>query len=120
MNFRPALIALLPVLFPPLAGCGGPFCDAAVYSSVMVTVVDAQGEPIEGATATFSVDGGASEPCDGEVGEVSLWCGVETEGEFTIVAQADGYESAMGTVTVNGDRCHVMTEELELELAATP
>ena len=101
-----------------MAGCLGA-CDDVAYASVVLTVVDDQGNVIEAASATFSVDGGEVRPCDSEIAE-GFWCGVEVDGDFTITAEAEGYESATTMVTVEADRCHVMTEEIELVLAAAP
>ena len=86
-------------------------CTADVKPSVVVSVVDVDGSVVPEAELTYSVDGGSEQPCD-ENGT----CGLETIGEFTITAAAEGYTSASETLTVESDIGHVITQDLELVL----
>jgi hypothetical protein len=85
-------------------------CTTESRASVTVTVTDAEGAEISDATLTYSVDGSAAQPCEGTI------CGEEIAGELTITASARGYSDASEIVTVEGDICHVTTEELTLAL----
>jgi hypothetical protein len=87
--------------------------DIAVYS-VTASVVNASGSPLDGATVSYSVDGGQSTPCEKLV-PGTFNCGVEKSGTFTIVATYAG-KIASATVAVDHNECHVITQKLTLTL----
>ena len=94
-------------------------CTAEARPSTQVTVVDADGQVLtDEAEVTYTVDGGEPRPCDA-LGGGSLACGWEVEGTFEITADALGYEPRTEAVIVESDECHVITEEVRLELQAT-
>jgi len=111
------LFSLLPVVLPACELEDGPIvCTGEEVPSVMVTVEDAFGEAIDDAVASYSVDGGPDMDCGGNSPFI---CGTEIEGTFLITATAEGYDEETASVEVTGDECHVTTEEVTIELAAT-
>jgi hypothetical protein len=117
-----------------LAGCdvGGVDCDLSAFVSVAVEVVDLNGDAVPGAEVTYTIDGGATQQaeCEGEPGDCTdFWTAFETEGEFVVTATFNREDpndaacwftdTAVATVTVTGNECHVDTQEVTLELDAT-
>ncbi len=88
--------------------------DLAAYST-SVSVVDASGDPIAAATGTYTVDGGASKPCE-SWSPGQLVCGIEEAGHFVIEVSAEGYVAGSTGVDVGADECHVIGEVLEVAL----
>lgn len=102
------------------AGCVEIDCTTEARASVTVTVVDETGQPLPGATVSYSVDSPALQPCI-ESGASGTWmCGFEQAGVFTIYAEREGYVSASDSVTVTEDQCHVETQVLEITIEPEP
>lgn len=107
---------LLP-LFLALTACEEETaCTTEAIGSVSVTVVDADGAAIPGATVTYTVDGGAVTACESPTNNGSFVCGWEVAGEFTVTASAPGLVAASQTVTVEAGECHVTPEAVEIAL----
>lgn len=111
-------LVLAPLLL--LGGCwrvdGQIDCDLSAHSSVVLTVTDLDGgEPMSEVFATFTVDGGRSRDCE-SMGDGSFVCGWEVAGDLVVMAEAEYYLPADATVTVEADDCHVITEQVTLEL----
>ena len=129
-----ATFVLAPSLFA-LAGCppvddkddtggdsGGVDCTTEARASLQLSVVDVDGQPITGASATFSK--GESMETDCEVGYGSdnlLICGWEVSGDLNVTVQAAGFGGVSDTWTVTSDECHVLTvqDTVILETIAT-
>lgn len=114
------MLALLPALTllvacPPVEEG----CTMEARSSLTITVVDADGAPIDPASATFSVDGGAVEPCE-QLFANTIVCGYERAGHFDVVVSADGFLDAPLSVDVVEGECHVesVAETVALEADA--
>lgn len=104
------LLLLSLVACPVETGC----TDLAAFSTT-VSVVDADGSPIAGATGTYTVDGGEAKPCESwDPGQ--LVCGVEESGHFVVEVSAEGYIAGSAQVDVGADECHVIGEALEITL----
>ena len=89
--------------------------ELAAYSTTF-SVTDADGRAVEGATGTYSVDGGEAKPCDSIVpGE--LMCGVEEAGAFRVEVSAAGFVTSVVVLDVASDECHVigLASDLVLE-----
>jgi hypothetical protein len=89
-------------------------CDTSAVASVQVIVTDATANILNGATVTYSVDGGAAAACDAFNSQYV--CGWEVAGEITVTAEVEGYAPGSQTVTVQKGECHVETENLTLRL----
>jgi hypothetical protein len=89
-------------------------CTTEARVSVLVEVVDSDGADIT-AQVTYLAGTDTELPCDWADG--SYACGYELAGEIYVVARLEGYEGAWELVTVQSDACHVITENLTLELA---
>jgi len=94
-------------------------CTTIAVWSTAVTVTDDGGEPVAGLTLEVT-DGTRTEPCE-DFGGGEYACGVEMAGELTISAtglSADHVGTAHGeaTVTVGSDECHVIPEDVALQV----
>jgi hypothetical protein len=110
----------MPLLLPFLLACVDERActDMAVYSTT-VSVRDASGAPVEGATLTYTVDGEEPPlPCQ-ELSEGRYVCGLEASGHFVIRASKDGYDDASAEVDVGADECHPIPEAVTLTLHAS-
>lgn len=102
-----------------LSACGGGddegACTLEARASVALTVVDDLNAPVAAADVSFRVDGGAVQTlvC-GSSGTCNL--AYELSGAFAVSASKSGYLPTSGTVTVNKDACHVVTQKLTLTL----
>lgn len=99
-------------------GCGGEEldCTTEARSSVTVTVVDANGAPVNDAALEYSVDGGAKKECIVPGINASEYvCGFEEEGHFTITATS-GILTGTATADVVADECHVIGQTVKLTL----
>lgn len=100
-------------------------CDPAEdgQPSVLIAVRTQMGEPLPGASVTYSANGGdfraatcvedvALEAC------TDFKAGFEVAGDFVIRVEKAGYEPAESTVTVGktANGCHVETESIAVEL----
>lgn len=94
---------------------GGGACTAELRTSVLVTVVDQFSAPLSGVTVTYQVNGGTTQS---QAHEFNGTYGIafEVSGLFTIAASKPGYTTSSGSVTVNRDECHVITERITLML----
>ena len=99
-------------------GCGPYVCTAQQVFSVNVQIYDDAGRVIEDAAPTFSVDGGEEAPCEND-STGGYNCGEDQEGVVTVYVSIDGFEDAEESVTVEGDKCHVTTESMEIDLVAS-
>jgi hypothetical protein len=100
-----------------LAGCpggGGTACTTEARTSVSLTVLDAEGDPVLGADASY-VSAERSGDCDEGVGGVYS-CGYELAGDLTLTVLVDGAAAWSQTVTVDEDECHVITEQVTANL----
>jgi len=113
-------LALLPLaLLPFMTGCPVyQVCTDDLRYALDITVVDADGAPVTGATGTYSVDGGAETDCEGSY-QGTVTCGAEAAGELTVIISASGYQDETLTRVVDADECHVIGQEVELTLTAT-
>lgn len=84
-------------------------CTTEARSSVSLHLEDEAGQAIAGATVTYTVDGGAEEPCEAMIAGDYV-CGWEVEGRFAITSTALGFTPDTFTVDVGADACHVITE----------
>ncbi len=110
-------LALVPVLALLTACPPEQACTTEAVGSVSLTVVDAAGNAIPGATATFSVDGAAAEACE-SMQAGAFVCGWERAGHFEIAVSAVGYVDATVSADVAQGECHVepVSETVALEL----
>ncbi len=92
----------------------GTICTDQFVSSVVLSIADEAGDPIDTATATYAVDGGAPQDCVGEGAE--LVCGGEEAGEFEIIVDGFGYGAETIELTVGEDECHVIQELVDVTL----
>jgi hypothetical protein len=91
-------------------------CTADIAPSVILSLVDGQGERIPGAWAGWGYPDSDSawQPCD-PLGP-NLACGWEQSGSLEINAGAEGFLPWYGTVEVDTDECHVITRFVEVTL----
>lgn len=117
LRFATSLLALSLLGLGTLGGCViGQDCPAIFIPSLRVSVVDDQGNVVEGVSVSYNYEGEGFESCGITDSENMLTCGGEGSGEFIVVAELLGYEAAEATVTVDADGCNVLTEDLELVL----
>lgn len=88
-------------------------CTEEARVSVSVEVVDAEGADILDAIVQFDAGDGA---VDCESWDGVFACGTEIAGELEILISAPGFEDHSETVTVEADKCHVLSEDLRVEL----
>lgn len=88
-------------------------CTTEAVVSVVVTVTDADGAPITGATVTYA-PAELDDSCEEFSGQYN--CGYEIGGVMTVHAELEGYLPAEETVTVLEDECHVRTVQVTLVL----
>ncbi len=116
---RVALLALAVVV--TLAGCGifgGGVCTAVFVSGVNVTVVDDNGDPVGGATATLT-EGTYTEQMD-ELGTGSFAGAGERTGTYTLTVEAEGFETVtIENIVVLDGGCHVVAVSREVTLVAS-
>lgn len=113
---RSLLAPVLALCLFPLAACSSDeaACTTLAAVSVTVTVVDSTGAGVTDAELTYTVNGGASKPCE-QVIENTYDCGVEEAGDFVITATRD-MATKTANVTVTSDECHVIGQTLTLTL----
>jgi hypothetical protein len=92
-------------------------CTDQAEASVVLTLLDEAGLPVEGAAVTYQEAGGDPEPCGEDSGGVWV-CGMEVSGLLTLAVEAPGYQPQTVDVDVGADECHVITEALTVVLAA--
>ena len=113
MSRRAALLALALLT----AGCSGDDeidCNPVVRPSVIVTVVDAAGDPVDDAIVRYSLEGLPARSCTPR-GDASFGCAQEDQGRFVITAER-GDEVGEARVNVRADVCHVITENVSITL----
>ncbi|MCB9778929.1 MAG: hypothetical protein H6742_10230 [Alphaproteobacteria bacterium] len=93
-------------------------CSTEARASVQLEVVDTLGDRIPGATATYTIEGeNWPHPQDCEdLGGGDLVCGWEVDDVFHIEVSAPGYTTESVEIEVFADECHVITEQLSVEL----
>lgn len=101
----------------PLAACVPieQACTDEARVSVSVQVVDEAGDAVPDAVVVY--DRGEGE-IDCEGWEDVYTCGYEVDGELDIIVNAPGFEEQVVTVTVESDECHVISQDLVVELVA--
>ncbi|NCG19362.1 MAG: hypothetical protein GWP91_10175 [Rhodobacterales bacterium] len=101
-------------------GCPKPetACTNDLRSSITLNVFDEFGDAIDAAMATYSVDGSAVEDCDA-FGDGTMSCGNELGGEFTVTVDAQGFTPEVFVQFVDQDKCHVITEHVDVTLSPT-
>lgn len=116
-----SIIASIPALALLAAvGCQDPDGDPPIdctdefVTSVVVDVVDDDGNLIEDATGVYTVDGGPEQDCEGAGGELA--CGGEEAGDFAITVDGFGYAAETIELTVGQGECHVIQEYVEVTL----
>lgn len=99
-------------------GSGGQICTTEAVPSVVLSIVDTEGEVVAAATIIYRIGSGVTNigGCNGSCGSVVL--AFEAAGRFDIEVWAVGYATATQTVVVELDaaECHPVTEELEIVL----
>jgi hypothetical protein len=101
-----------------LAGCSEKTCNNRAYPGLDVTVVDAGGTAVCGATVT-ATDGAYTETLRASVGSPCHYEGaVERTGVYTVTATFDGLTVTTPDVTVGHDECHVVTKIITVMLPA--
>ena len=90
-------------------------CTADIRPSISLIIVDEGGVPIPSATASYAVDGGEEQDCEGAGS--TLACGREEAGEFAGTVQAEGFNTDTFYQVVEADECHVMTEDIEYTMS---
>lgn len=106
------------ILLLSLLGCIDEVgCTAMAVYSTTVHVVGEDGEPIEGATLTFTLDGDGPQPCE-ELQGGDYVCGIEADGHFVIEGTAEGFSTETVEVDVAADECHPIPEAVTLTLSA--
>ena len=88
-------------------------CTDDARVSVTVEVVDEAGETVPDAAVRY--DAGDGE-VDCVVWEDTYSCGTEIDGELDILVSAAGYEDQVIPLTIESDECHVIGQELLVEL----
>lgn len=109
-----ALYAALPACIFQIGGEKA--CDTSATGSVSVSVSAADGGDVSAAVVSFSVDGGASQPCDAFPGDGEYVCGWEVAGAIDVRVEAVGYLPVDQSVVVEQGECHVMPERLAIAL----
>lgn len=91
-------------------------CTDLAAFSVTAVVVDERGVAQQGATVTYTVNGGEEAPCDAI--DSGYACGSEQVGTIAVFARKDGYHDATAQATVVQDDlgCHVLTQVVQLVL----
>ena len=113
------LLGLALALTLSTAACVEQACTAIYIPAMQIEVVDEQGDPIEDVTVTYAhEDGEESGECIGD-GASGRSCGGQA-GEYTVTAQAPGYEEASLMVMVEGEGCDLLTEDVEVVLSPSP
>lgn len=92
-------------------------CTTEARVSVTATVETDGGAAVPDATVTWSVDGGAAQGCEAWPESPDYACGFEVAGAITVVASADGFETASEVVEVPADACHVVSQTVTLVLS---
>ena len=118
------LLVLVVAAVSPLAGCilSNSSCTDEARTSVVVTVVDGAGQPVNDAKVTYTIDGGPEKVADCYPGPGASGCdswsaGVEESGTFLITpSSAERSLVAARTVDVGEEGCHVATESVTLTL----
>lgn len=93
-------------------------CTGEAVVSASVAVNDGSA-PIPGASVRWravSPPDGAWTACD--AGPQRFACAYEVSGELELEASAPGFVTATTTVTIEQDVCHVLTEDVDITLAA--
>ena len=101
----------------PLTACEPPeqACTDEARVSVTVEVVDESGETVPDAEVYY--DTGEGDPPVECLGwEDTYSCGTEIDGELDIIVIAPGYEDQVIPLTIESDACHVISQELIVEL----
>ncbi|MFT5587700.1 MAG: hypothetical protein ACI9VR_005313 [Cognaticolwellia sp.] len=90
-------------------------CTMEARLSARVHISDADGEPMEGQVQFDAGDGLVDCYQIGSIiGDYS--CAYEIGGDLDILVSAEGYQNHIETVTIDSDVCHVITQELDIEL----
>ncbi len=114
------LYRFLPIaLCSLLVGCKKEtLCSTEIIFSVNVEVLDEEGELVEDAAPTYSVDGGEVQSCEQD-GIGGFNCGEDQAGDVTVYVSVEGYEEDEQSVMVEEDECHVTQESLSFQLVAS-
>lgn len=107
------LIPLLLVALP-LTACEQT-CTTEIRPSVNVQITDEAGAAMDASVEYDIGDGPVS--CD-QIGDIAGYysCGEDFAGEIEILVSAQGYQDRSETLSPESDECHVITEELDIEL----
>ena len=102
-----------------LQSCGSQDCSSVALSGLSVRVQDQSGAEVCDATVT-ATDGNHSEVLSG-VGTAQdcvFFGAIERPGTYTVTAEGGGVTGTIPGVKVRSDECHVITEEVTVELGA--
>ena len=95
-------------------------CTTEVRTSVVLELLGDAGQNLvselgsDGVSGTLTTEDGAEQPCEAIVD--SLMCGWEAAGHLVVVATVDGYVPEQLEVDVAADKCHVITEQLSVQM----
>lgn len=107
-----------------LSACGTepvhPCTDLYAYS-VTAHVTSADGLALTGVAGSYTVDGGAAQPCSEWIAGSDLVCGGETVGHFVVTVTADGHDpmTLETDVVMDDEECHVIGQPLDFPLEAS-
>ncbi len=104
-------------LFPLLLSTSctvGLVCTDLAAVSLSLTVKDASGRVVPGATATWRADGDRSGECT-SIGD-DLLCGYEVAGAMTVDVQAPGFQPSVVAAAIDSDECHVIGQQRDVVL----
>ncbi len=107
---------LLLALGPTACGSQAEVCDEMAVYSVRVQIVDQNAAALQGASLTYSVDGGEVAECVA-FDLTSFGCGIEEAGTFELSATLAGYEDSASTTTVQSGVCHVIANNVTMVMA---
>ncbi len=95
-------------------------CSGEQVPSILARVVDSGGRAVSGAAVRWrraeAAPAGAADCQPSGNPNFPYACGLETSGELVVVATAGGFVQAFEEVTVEATFCHVITEEVTLEM----
>mgnify|MGYP003384174169 CR=1 FL=1 len=113
MNKTITLIAASAIL--ALTACDEQACTTEIRPSVNVEISDEAGEPMDAQVEYDIGDGPVS--CE-QIGDIagSYSCGEDFAGEIEILVSAEGYQDHSESLTLEADECHVITEDLAIQL----
>ena len=105
---------LVPLLALGAAACERQPCYDALITEISVDLENLDGDPIDDATVTYSVEGGPDEACD-YAGDATYVCGPWGAGQVTITA-TKGNRSDSVDFNVDEDTCELYPDHATMVL----